>query len=82
MCNVNMYYAQRWHRLYSQASEQSSNTNIINQLLIVYSTCNVNYHSFRKTIQECVNASQRLILDNAFIRKVAYTVVIIVTVCA
>ena len=41
MHNVNTHYAQRWHHLCSQASEQRSNTNIINQQVIIDSTSNV-----------------------------------------
>ena len=39
---VHMQYMQRWYRLYSQASEQSSDTSVINwQLIITDSTSNV-----------------------------------------
>ena len=41
MCNVNTQDTQRWHHLYSQASEQSSNTEVINQQVIVDSKSNV-----------------------------------------
>ena len=41
MRDVYMQYAQRWHRLYSQASEQSSDTDVINQQVIIDFTSNV-----------------------------------------
>ena len=41
MRKVHTHYSQRWHCLYSQASEQSSDTSIINQQVIVDSTSNV-----------------------------------------
>ena len=41
MRNVHTQYTQRWHHLCSQAGEQSSNTNIINQQEIIDSTSNV-----------------------------------------
>ena len=41
MCDVHMQYAQRWRRLYSQASEQSSNTDAINRQIIIDFTSNV-----------------------------------------
>ena len=41
MCNVYTQYAQRWCHLYSQASEQSSDTNVINQRVIVESASDV-----------------------------------------
>ena len=37
---VHMQYVLRWHHLYSQASKQSSNTDVINQQVIVDSTSN------------------------------------------
>ena len=36
-----MQYMQRWHHLYSQASEQSSNTSVINRQVMFNSTSNV-----------------------------------------
>ena len=41
MRNVHAQYMQRWCHLYSQASEQSSDTNAIKWQVIVDSTCNV-----------------------------------------
>ena len=35
-----MQYVLRWHHLYSQASEQSSGTDVINRQVIVDSTSN------------------------------------------
>ena len=36
-----MQYSQRWRRFYSQASEQSSNTNVTNQHVTFDSTSNL-----------------------------------------
>ena len=41
MRKVHKQYVQRWHHLYSQAREQSSDTNIVNRQVIVDSTSNV-----------------------------------------
>ena len=41
MRNVNTQYAERWHHLYSQTSEQRSDTDVINWQVIVDSTSNV-----------------------------------------
>ena len=38
-----MQYVLRWHHLYSQASEQSSDTDVINQQVIVESTSNAGF---------------------------------------
>ena len=78
MHNLHTQYVQRWRRLYSQTSEQRSDTSAINRQVIVDSTSNVTVLSGK--IRLCVDASQCVRLDNAFIRKAAYTVAIIVTV--
>ena len=78
MCNLHTQYVQRWHHLYSQTSEQRSDTSAINRQVIVDSTSNVTVFSGK--IQLCVDASRCVRLDKAFIRKAAYTVAIIVTV--
>ena len=73
---VHMQYTQRWCYLYCQASEQSSNTNEINRQLTIDSTSNVSVLLGKQSD----NASRCVGLDNVFIRKMAYTVVIIVVV--
>ena len=73
------YTIQRWCCVYSQVSEQSSLTNIINRQVTINSTSNVTA-KFRITTQQCINASKRVRCDNGFIKKAAYTVAIIVIV--
>ena len=68
MWKIHTQYAQRWCCVYSQASEQSSHTNIINQQVTINSTSNVTT-KFRITNQRCVNASQRIRCDNGFIKS-------------
>ena len=41
MRKVHVQYMQRWHYLYSQASEQSCNTNVINGQVMFASISNV-----------------------------------------
>ena len=71
---------QSWYCLSTQASEQSSDANVINQQVIIDSTSDITILSEKS--QWCVNVSRRIILDKVFIRKVAYTVAIVVVLYA
>ena len=82
LCNhVQCTYAirTRWCCFHSQVSEQSNDTNVINWQLASHQFYIRCYYFLWKTIWWHVNViSQHVRLDNAFIRKVAYNVVIIV----
>ena len=79
MHKVHTQYTQRWHHLYSQASEQSSNTDVINRQLIVSSDFNVTIISRKQPddVLMQVDMSDTMV---HYKKKGSYTVVIIVTV--
>ena len=52
---IRKQYAQRWHSLHSQVSEQNSDVNIISLQLIIDSTSNVTVLSGNNL--QCVNVS-------------------------
>ena len=59
MHNVHTH-AQRWCHCCSQASEQSSDTNVINRQIITDSTSNATI--FQETIRQCVNACDNVLM--------------------